>query len=124
MPELDTENTEKEGWVYVGRKSNGEPKFRKFTNQTLEYVKDYLDSKGIVYFVYEGQALFFIYKEKEPKSRYSARYSYYYTTGQWGSHKRKKHYHSDGIEHFIEKYYRTIEEDKEYWESKESNASL
>ena len=122
MPELSTENTEKEGWVYVGRKSNGEPKFRKFTNQTMEYVKEYLDSKGIVYFVHEAQCLFFIYKEKEPKSRYSPRYSYYYTTGQWGGDKRRKHYHSDGIEHFIENYYRTVEQDKEYWESKDKDA--
>jgi len=104
-------------WTYVGKNSKGEPKFKRYTEETLEFVKDYLDSKGIAYFVHEAQNLIFIYKEKEPKNRYSSRYAYYYTTGRWGNDRRSKHYHSDGIEHFITKYYQTAEQEKEYWDS-------
>jgi len=105
-------------WEYVGRKSNGEPKFRKFTHQSVEHVKEYLDEKGIAYMYVDHPKMFFIYKEKEPKDRYAPRYSYYYTTGMWGSDKRRKHYHSKGIEHFIDTYYTTLEESKKYWETK------
>ena len=115
MSEVTFEEEEK-GWTYVGRNSKGEPKFRKYTGQTLEYVKEYLDNKDIAYIVHEKQALMFIYQDKDPKGRYSKRYSFYYTTGRWGSDKRNKHYHSDGIEHFIEKYYKTTEEEKHYWD--------
>ena len=38
-------------WTYVGKNSKGEPKFKRYTEETLEFVKDYLDSKGIAYFV-------------------------------------------------------------------------
>ena len=98
MPELKEDSSEKDGWVYVGRKKSGEAKFRKYTNQTLEHVTAYLDSKELTYFVHEDQCLIFIYKVKEPK---------------------KRHYHSDGIEHFVEKYYKTYEEEKAYWDAKE-----
>ena len=110
----------KEGWSYVGKNSKGEPKFRRYIDQTLEDVKEYLDAKGIKYVVHEKIGLMFIYKDKEPKSRYSSRYAYYYTTGKWGSDKRTKHYHSDGIEHFIEKFYMTTEETIKYWNEKDN----
>ena len=115
MAEKTFEEERNNGWTYVGKNSKGEPKFRKYTNETLEYVKDFLDKKEIAYFVREQQALIFIYKEKDPASMYSSRYAYYYTTGRWGSDKRKKHYHSDGIEHFMSTYYTTVEQDKKYW---------
>ena len=99
---FDTENN---AWRYVGRTKSGKPKFRKYTDQSIEHVKEYLDGMGIAYLVDTRGFLIFIYREKEPKSRYSPRYSYYYTTGRWGSDKRNKHYHSDGIEHFMEKYF-------------------
>jgi len=116
MAEQTFEGNEDEGWTYVGRNSKGEPRFRKPTNQTLEVVKEYLDNKELAYFVHENQALIFIYKDKAPQSRYSSRYSYYYTPGKWGSDKRKKHYHSNSIEHFVETYYRSREQDKIYWD--------
>lgn len=118
MPEVVFENKEREGWVYVGRNSKGEPKFRKYTNETIEFVKEYLDARDITYFVHEDQKLIFIYKEKEPTSRYSKRYCYYYTTGRWGDDSRRKHYHSDGIEHFITKYYKTAEQERAYWDAR------
>ena len=114
MAEKTFEEERNNGWTYVGKNSKGEPKFRKYTNETLEYVKDFLDKKEIAYFVREQQALIFIYKEKDPASMYSSRYAYYYTTGRWGSDKRRKHYHSDGIEHFMSTYYTTVEQDKKY----------
>ena len=117
MAEKTFEEERNNGWTYVGKNSKGESKFRKYTNETLEYVKDFLDKKEIAYFVREQQALIFIYKEKDPASMYSSRYAYYYTTGRWGSDKRRKHYHSDGIEHFMNTYYTTVEQDKEYWDN-------
>ena len=107
------------GWNYVGKNSKGEPKFRRYIDQTLEDVKKYLDAKGLQYLVHEDIACMFIYKDKEPENRYSSRYVYYYTTGRWGSDKRSKHYYSDGIKHFIEKFYMTTEQTKEYWNKKE-----
>jgi hypothetical protein len=116
MTEQTFEDSKEEGWSYVGRNSKGEPKFRKPTNQTLEFVKDYLDNKRLAFFVPEKQYLLYIYKDKEPQSRYSSRYSYYYTTGKWGRDKRKKYYHSKGIEHFVETYYKSREQDQIYWD--------
>tara|TARA_R110001606_G_scaffold181571_1_gene328311 strand:+ start:1525 stop:1902 length:378 start_codon:yes stop_codon:yes gene_type:complete len=111
-------NKDKKGWVYVGRKKNGEAKFRKFTNQTEEHVKQYLDGMGIAYMVIPRVKMFFIYKDKQPTCRYSPRYSYYYTTGQWGGDKRQKHYHSEGIEHFMGTHYKTTEEEAAFWADK------
>lgn len=108
----------KKEWVYTGRKNNGKPKFRVYTNQTAEHVKEYLDKKGIAYVHHKRPKMFFIFKEKEPSSRYAPRYAYYYTTGMWGNDKRTKHYYSNGIEHFIETYYTTLEESIKYWEDK------
>jgi len=118
MTEQTFDNEEK-GYVYAGRDAKGKPKFKKYTNEDLEYVKKYLDDKSIAYFVHEQQKLIFIYKDKEPKNRYSSRYSYYYSTGKWGSDKRNKHYHSDGVDHFITTYYKTTEETIKYWKSKD-----
>ena len=63
MAEKTFEEERNNGWTYVGKNSKGEPKFRKYTNETLEYVKDFLDKKEIAYFVREQQALIFIYKD-------------------------------------------------------------
>ena len=120
MPELENKNPSE--WQYVGKNSKGEPKFRRYTNQTLEYVKEYLDNLDIVYLARPEASVIFIYREKDPKSQYSSRYSYYYTTGRWGNDKRSKHYHSNGIEHFMEKYYTTLEEGKLKWEQNKQEA--
>lgn len=101
-------------WNYVGSNSKGEAKFKRYTNQTLAHVKDYLDTLGICYYAHEDARVIFIYKDKEPKSVYSNRYSYYYTTGRWGNDKREKHYSCEGIEHFMQTYYRTTEQENEF----------
>lgn len=108
------------GWEYVGKNSKGEAKFKRYTDQTLEHVQNYLDTLGVLYYAPEHGSVLFIYKDKEPESIYSSRYSYYYTTGRWGSDKRKKHYHSNGIEHFMQTYYKTTEQEKEFWEQRKS----
>ena len=105
-------------WVYAGRGKNGKPKFKRPTNQTLEHVKQYLDEKGLAYLVVESATMMFIYKDAVPLSRYAPRYSYYYTTGRWGSDKRNKHYHSNSIEHFIDTYFVSTAEANKYWQNK------
>tara|TARA_R110002096_G_scaffold188608_3_gene368561 strand:+ start:229 stop:591 length:363 start_codon:yes stop_codon:yes gene_type:complete len=115
MTEIKVEESE---WEYVGTNSKGKPKFRRYTNQTLQYVTDYLDNLGVSYLTKEEATLIFIYTEKDPESQYSQRYSYYYSTGRWGTDKRVKHYHSKGIEHFMETYYETHEQKMALWEDK------
>ena len=44
------------GWNYIGKNSKGEPKFRRYIDQTLEDVKKYLDAKGLQYLVHEDIA--------------------------------------------------------------------
>ena len=120
MPEVKKKESE---WVYAGTNSKGEPKFRRYTNQTLQHVTVYLDSLGVSYLVKESATLIFIYKEKEPKSQYSSRYAYYYSTGRWGTAKRSKHYHSEGIEHFMKTYYETSGQARSWWEEKEKEGN-
>jgi len=115
MPAIKENNS---GWEYTGRNSKGKPKFRRPTNQTLDYVKSYLDELDVVYLVREAATLIFIYKDKDPVSMYSPRYAYYYSTGRWGSDRRNKHYHSKGIEDFMENYYTTSEEARARWADK------
>ena len=38
-------------WIFAGRDSKGKPKFRRNTNETLDYVKDFLDKKEVAYLV-------------------------------------------------------------------------
>ena len=101
---------EKSNWVYAGRKK-GKPKFKWQTNQTLEQVKAYLDSKGIDYLVHESTALIFIYRTAKPESEYAPRYAYYYTTGRWGDDTRRKHYQAKNIEDFVTRFYIPLERD-------------
>lgn len=113
-----TDTPESGGWKYTGRNAKGEAKYKKYTHQTLEHVKQYLDSLDICYRVCESAPIVFIYRDKEPKSVYSSRYSYYYTTGRWGNDRRNKHYHANSIEHFMQTYY-TSSEQQDAWNEKE-----
>lgn len=64
----------------------------------------FLDSKGIEYESRCGARMLWIYHPEEVWKKYS----YYYTTGRWSPYKRakmpKKHYHSKGIEDFVERF--------------------
>lgn len=101
------DNPASSGWQYNGRNARGEVKFKRYTHQSIEHVKQYLDALGIYYRVCDTTRIVFIYRDREPVSVYSSHYCYYYTTGRWAGVKNNKHYHSDSIEHFMQKYYRT-----------------
>jgi len=111
--EENTEDKTESNWVYVGYGKKTGPKFRRYTGETLEYIKDYLNNLGVPFRVENNGNLLFIYKESEPEGRFSPRYSYYPTTGRWGKDNRSKHYHSKGIEDFMTNYYETLEESEE-----------
>lgn len=100
-------------WKYVGYGKKTGPKFRRYTGETAEDVVAYLKKVGVSCRVENEGNLVFIYKEQEPSDRFSPRYSYYPTTGRWGDDTRSKHYHSNGIEDFMSKYYETLEETEE-----------
>ncbi len=90
-------------WVYVGKKKDGTPKLRKKTNESAEYVADVLNSKNIAFEYRHSARMFKIYHPENHKQ-----YQYFYTTGQWGQYyygkRPDKHYHSNGIDEFLDKY--------------------
>ena len=90
-------------WVYVGKKKDGTPKLRKYTNETAEFVADILNERGIPFEFKESAKMFRIYHPEKHKQ-----YQYFYTTGQWGQYfynkRPDKHYHSNGIVEFLDKY--------------------
>ena len=87
-------------WKFVRNNSKGEAVFRKDTNETLEFVEKYLQDNKIDYMVNMAASLLWITNQE------SKEYVYYWTTGRWSPqrHSSKKHYHSNGIEDFVEKY--------------------
>ena len=90
----------KHKWEYVRTNSKGERIFRKDTNETLEFVCEYLDNNNIEYEVVLSASLIIIYSKADKP------YVYYWTTGRWSRKKRSytKHFHSNGIADFVERY--------------------
>jgi hypothetical protein len=90
-------------WVYVGKKKDGTPKLRKYTHEESEYVAGILDIMQIPFVYQESAKMFRIYHPENKKV-----YQYFYTTGKWGMYfygkRPDKHYHSNGIVEFIDKY--------------------
>jgi len=88
-------------WSYARTNSKGEKKFKNTTNQTIEYVTDYLDSKNIEYNLKLGGSMLWIYNG-------SKSYAYYYTTGRWANYNPSgypdKHYSSKGIVDFVNRF--------------------
>lgn len=89
------------GYYFVRKNSKGEVILRRDTNESLDFVKEYLDSKGIPYIVKEKARMLWIgYEERA--------YSYYYTTGRWAAFSTRgmprKHYSSRGIEDFVTRF--------------------
>ena len=104
----------KHKWEYVRTNSKGERIFRKDTNETLEFACEYLDKHGIEYEVILSASLIVVY------SKANRPYMYYWTTGRWSPRRRNynKHFHSNGIADFVERYLNKyaeehIQEDKE-----------
>jgi len=92
----------KHDWKYVRTNSKGEPIFRRDTNESLEFVTNYLNDKDIPYEICKTAGLIWIDNIAE------VTYVYYWTTGRWAirktNKKYKKHYHSKGIDDFVTNY--------------------
>lgn len=90
----------KHNWEYVRTNSKGEAVFRKDTGQSLVHCLEYLKHEGIQHEVVESATLIVIYSKADRP------YMYYWTTGRWSPRRRNynKHFHSDNIENFVEKY--------------------
>ena len=89
-----------EGYYYDRTNSKGKAIFRRDTNESLDDVKEYLDSEHIEYEVKPVANMVWVYRDKK--------YGYYYTTGRWAPFVRgaypKKHYRSNGIKDFIVRF--------------------
>ena len=105
----DNQYTDKDyKFEYDGRDSDGNPTFKHYTEQSLEYVTGYLDSMNIEYEpVKSARMLWIHYADRS--------YYYYYTTGRWARYysgsRPKKHYRSKGIVDFINRF--VLEKDDE-----------
>tara|TARA_R100000322_G_C5347628_1_gene167450 strand:+ start:259 stop:609 length:351 start_codon:yes stop_codon:yes gene_type:complete len=96
-------------WEYVRTNSKGEAVFRKDTNESLEFVENYLQEKNIQYCVSMGASLLWIENEE------GREYVYYWTTGRWSPRKPKYkvHYRSNGIDDFVTRFLnRFVEQNK------------
>ena len=87
-------------WEFVRKNSKGEAIFRKDTNETLEFVENYLQENNIKYCISEAASMLWI------KNQEDREYVYYWTTGRWSRRKPKYkvHYHSNGIDDFVTRY--------------------
>jgi hypothetical protein len=92
---------EPNGYVFDRVNSKGEVVFRRNTNETLEEVEDYLKFMDIEYEVKGSAYMLWIRTNR-------GCYSYYYTTGRWSPYVTngypKKHYKSNGISDFIQRF--------------------
>jgi hypothetical protein len=105
-------------YIYIGNAKDGTPRFKRPTGESFEDVAKILHKRNISYLHKEGSHLVHIYKEPNEKGyEFASRYTYYYTTGRWsGRGSSNGKYHSKGIKDFLERYYRTAEEDAAYYE--------
>ena len=90
-------------WKYVRTNSKGEKVYRRDTNESLDFVTEYLDKKEIPYEVNKSAGLLYI------DNIANITYVYYWSTGRWSKRKTtikqyKKHFHSKGIEDFTTNY--------------------
>ena len=92
-------------WKFNRVNSQGETVWRHNTDESLEYATDYLNKNNIKYEVKEKARMLKIQSETDS-------YAYYYTTGRWSPYIigrfPKKHYHSKGIEDFINRFIKGI----------------
>jgi len=91
-------------WRFVKKDKDGNPVFRRDTNETAEYVASVLNNKDIPFVFQEKGSCFRIYSEEKDKN-----YQYYHTTGRWGVYKGttrpSKHYHSKSIVDFLDRFF-------------------
>ena len=96
---------------------------QKPSHQSIQHVTSYLSDLGVPFIVNGDEKLVKIYKDPKPIADIdtSKHYRYYYQTGKWAtSFPEKKIYRSSSIENFMGKFYRTTEQDKNFW-SKENS---
>lgn len=96
---------QKSEFYFVRENKKGEAVFRRDTNESVEYVAEVLNNNGIPFEYKKGAYCFNLYKEDT--GRY---YQYYPTTGRWGQYRLggvlpKKHYHSNGIQDFLDRFF-------------------
>jgi len=101
MRRLEGKRHEPNGYVFDRVNSKGEVVFRRNTNETLEEVEEYLNFMDILYVVRSGAKMLWIKTDRGV-------YSYYYTTGRWNVYLPTgyphKHYKSNGISDFIQRF--------------------
>lgn len=93
----------KDKWVYDRTNSNGEKKFKRYTDENLNDAVEFLEKEGVEYIVKEGGSMVWIFILDK-------KYQYYYTTGRWGVINRnfsglpKHHYHCRGIKDLFDRF--------------------
>lgn len=100
----------KSEWIFVRKNSKGENIFRRDTNETLEFVIDFLNENNIEHEYKEGATMFNLTNEV------GKCYTYYWTTGKWSPKNKSMdmHYNSKGIKDFTERFFNRY--NKEYLE--------
>ena len=97
------------GYKYAKRTKKGEAVFRRDTNESLEFIIDYLKTNNIDH----------TYKKFDPMvvvtNKKNKDYMYYWTTGRWSPIHRSNriHYRSNGIKNFVDKYLNRCYGDRE-----------
>lgn len=97
----------KSEWTFVRKNSKGENIFRRDTNETLEFVIDFLNENNIEHEYKEGATMFNLINEV------GKCYTYYWTTGKWSpkSKSMDMHYNSKGIKDFTERFFNRYNKD-------------
>tara|TARA_Y100000004_G_C8729287_1_gene333603 strand:+ start:31 stop:456 length:426 start_codon:yes stop_codon:yes gene_type:complete len=90
-------------WKYVRTNSKGKKIYRRNTNESLEFVIDYLQKQDLPYEVCMSASFIYI------TNIANIQYLYYWTTGRWCARQPhislyEKHEHSKGIEDFVTNY--------------------
>ena len=98
-------------WKYVRTNSKGEKVYRRDTNESLDFVTEYLDKKEIPYEVNKSAGLLYI------DNIANVTYVYYWSTGRWSKRKTsirqyKQHFHSKGIDDFVTNYLNKYAEER------------
>ena len=107
-------------WEFVRKNSKGEAIFRKDTNETLEFVENYLQENNIKYCISEAASMLWI------KNQEDREYVYYWPTGRWSRRRPtyKVHYHSNGIDDFVTRFLnKFVEQNKKERENAVTEAS-
>jgi|DEB0MinimDraft_10_1074344.scaffolds.fasta_scaffold121703_2 hypothetical protein len=107
---------QKSEFYFVRKNKNGEAVFRRDTNESVEHVAAVLNKNGIPFQYKEKGYCFVLYRADT--RRY---YQYFHTTGRWGMYRQggirpEKHYHSKGIQDFLDRFFSKL---PDWWQQKE-----